>query len=660
MKKFATVLLFLLLATTVLAENLIKTVDQYRLACNNAMKEFQDARQQYYDFFHDCYQRYDNNSFGYIQAQLCTKSQWREAYEKFKPKVEAANLACLRYIDILKQSLAKANQGKQIYCGDSSKADSTKCREYTVAAFTLNNQLTYNKNYEDSDYNGYTDELDYATNSHGECLYMVDNCSYIFADDTHALTIYQPPSTVKRVADGDVYLTVEVGTSGKVRDIDVSITQGKKLLGMGMLQKGGKGWYHQFIIPAYKVEDGQIEVDIVATLESGTITKKLYVNVVPQNATISESGNTNQGGPATNGQGQTAAGNNGQSSTNGGQSSQGSGQGSQQGNGGIQSQGTAGSKQSSGTGVNSQNGKSAKTPAERKKRIDDEMAASGCTHCSKSIFDGVRASAVTSESTNTKKRIEDIAKKRKFKISFVSTPYGDMPVLEKPTPNGDNKSLLTYQQKKKVLNVSKSFLGKVFDGLKNALGLSFGDKALGYFANKELENAVYNDDDKVEKTKEELGVDGHRAKLFNDVVDTNNRDLYKAVSEEVPDNEVTKKAKEALTALEHFHDRAAASGLAFEYKTVEDTVKGYVKGMSPEKLKNMKDALRNLAAQNVEDYIGSTYQNGNGLVSNGRFINTIAKGNNGKYNFKNPGDRAKYFFDLLWDSGKIQEWAQQK
>ena len=658
MKKLAVLLLFSLLATTVLAENLIKTVDQYRVACDNALKAFQDARQQYYDFFHDCQQRYENNSFGYIKATLCTKSEWDAAYKEFEPKVEAANQICLRYINTLKQSIAKANQAKQVYCGDSSTADSTKCREYTVAAFTLSNRLAYARNdYDDNDGNGYIDELDYATNSHGKCLYMMDNCEYIFADDKNSLTVYQPPTTVKRVADGDVYLTVEVGTSGKVKDIDVSISQGKKLLGIGMLQKGGKGWYHQFIIPSYKVDDGQIEVDIVVTLESGTIMKKLYVNVVPQNASVSESGNANQGGSISNNGGQSSTADNGQSATTNGQSDKGNEQGQ---NSGVNGQGTTGTNQSNTASGESGNKKSAETPAERKKRIDDEMAASGCAHCSKSIFDGVRASAVTSESTNTKKRIEDIAKKRKFKISFVSTPYGDMPVIEKPVPGGNNKSLLTYQQKKKVLNVSKSLLGKFFDGIKNALGLSFGDKALGYFANKEMENAVYNEDDKVEKTKEELGVDGHRAKLFNDVVDTNSRDVYKAVSEEVPDNEMTKKAKEALTALEHFHDRAAASGLAFEYKTVEDTVKGYVKGMSPEKLKNMKDVLRNLAAQNVEDYVGSTYQNGNGLVSNARFINTIAKGNNGKYNFKDPEDRAKYYFDLLWDSGKIQEWAQQK
>ena len=281
-----------------------------------------------------------------------------------------------------------------------------------------------------------------------------------------------------------------------------------------------------------------------------------------------------------------------------------------------------------------------------------------CIACD-DLFKGVHIMGQSSEAKKTKNILKSIANIKHLKVSIVQTPYGEITVIEKPIENNKKSSLLTYQEKKRVIKTSSSFFGKILEKVKEKLGLSFGDKAANYFANKAMENAVYNEDDKIEKIKEELGVDAKRAKLFNDVVDTDKRDAYKAISEEVPDNAITKKAKEALTALEQFHDRSAASGLAFEEKQVEERIKNMVRGMSPEKIKEYKETLKEAAVDELSAYEGSVYRNGNGLLVNGRFISTIAK-SKGKYNFKTVEGRAKYYFDILWDSGQIQKWASER
>ena len=284
---------------------------------------------------------------------------------------------------------------------------------------------------------------------------------------------------------------------------------------------------------------------------------------------------------------------------------------------------------------------------EQKKTIEDvKNALQDC--CSSKLFEGIKAKMSSEEALSTEQRITNIANAKNLKISFVNTPYGKASVIEK---NVEGKDMLSYKQKKIIVKGSNYVVGKILQVIKEKLGIPFGDKFLNYFINKGTENAVYNDKDKVEKTKEELGVSGKSAKLFNDVVDTNKRDWYKASSEEAPDNIAVKQAKEMLNQLERFHDRAAAGGIRYEYEMAKQTAKLTVKGRSKEWIQKNKETIKRLIKMNLEDIEQTTYHGG-GVFSSGRFINVLGK-DKGKYNMKDIDGRAEYYFDLLWNSGEV-------
>ncbi len=523
----------------------------------------------------------------------CDEKEWNDKYNVLLSYANKVKTACNNWAKEIKSKENEINQGYNKYCDKKGYED--ECNYYD----SLSNEIAdiendaWSHEIYDTDGDGMPDMLNWGDTDYSKCGRYMEPCDYMFTNTK--FEIISPKTTeIKRMENGDVSLDVEVSVSEKPSEIYATFTQKKK------------GKYKGIIYSTQLQKEGKNYWAQIYLHKNEIYNGPARLDVSvdfghgEQKKTVfltilDYKETTNISNNTTN----TSISNT-NSSTNTGNSSN--------------------------------------------TNLDDYV---------KQIFKGVRANAVNSESIKTEKDIQQIASIKGFKITIIETPYGEVKILE---TNTNKKGMLGYQEKKKIVKVSSSFFEKVLEKIKEKLGLSFGDKAAKYFINKEIENIIYNEDDKIKKTEEDLGVDKDRAKLFNDVIDTNSRDVYNVVKEEIPDNEVSKRVKEALTELEKFHDRAAASGLKFEYTTVEQTVKGYVKGMSYDEVKKKRDVLRNIAAQNVEDYTGSVYRNGNGLVSNSRFLGVLAK--EGKYNFKDPKDRAKYYFDLLWESGKIREWAK--
>ena len=553
-----------------------------------------------YTSAHDLYKDYLDDCFSKYKSGevLCDKNEWNAKYNSLLSSTNDVKEACNRWARLIESKKEEIHNGFNQYC--DKKGHESECNYYT----SLDNELSDIENdawsYEiyDTDGDGMPDMLESQDTDYSKCQEYAEPCDYIFGENTQELNIMSPKSNViKRMNNGDVSLEVEVSVPIKPQEIYATFTQKKK------------GKYRGIIYSAQLQKEGQnywAQIYLHKNeIYDGPAVLEIVVNLgngeLRKTIPISIVSNNKE------------------------------------------------SILSNNTDV--------KEGEKEDTSIDTSIKDTKGKHNDyvESMFKGIKVSAVSSESIKTKKELQDISSIKGLKVSIVETPYGEMTIIEKPT---NKKGMIGYQEKKKIVKVTSGFFGKILEKVKEKLGLSFGDKAASYFVGKGIENIVYNEDDKIKKTEEDLGVDKNRAKLFNDIVDTDKRDVYNVVKEELPDNEVIKETKEALSQLEKFHDRAAANGLAFEYKTVEQTVKAYVKGMTEEQLEKKREVLRNIAVENVEDYSGSVYRNGNRLISNTRFLNVIAK-DKGDYDFRDPRDRAKYYFDLLWKSGKIKEWAQR-
>ncbi len=566
--------------------------------CLDSLDQYKSLYSDFQTYLRDCESAYS------LGEQLCKKSEWKKKHSVLMEKAKQASTLCMDYTNKISSLNSQITNQINTYCDKKDEDSKQKCNFYKSQLDELSNLENEAWSFELYDTNGndIIDNIDWIYPE--ECLDLESPCDYLFSNDSENsdFTIIQPSShNVFRMPNGDLSLEVEINLGKEPSSIYATFTQKpygsfRGIIYSAQLQKEGKNWWAQILLKKNEIYNGPASLDISIDFGSGEITKSLSLDILPYK-------------------------NNSKVVVNS-------------------------SKQN-----NSEVGKTVEDSPESPE-YKEEISLSSY---SRDLFRGVRSLGISSESVSTQEKLRKIAKSRKFKITVISTPYGNITEIER---NSAKKGLLGYQEKKKIVSFSSKIIDKFMEKIKEKLGFSFGDKLSGYFAKKYVENKVYNDEDKIQKTKEDLGVDSTRAKLFNDVVDTDKRDLYKSIGDELPEDEVTKKAKEALNELEKFHDRAAASSLSFEYKTVVDTIKPYVKGLSKEELAKKKEVFRNLAAQNVEDYYGSVYRNGNRLVSNARFIEVIAKKNK-EYDFRNPAERAKYYFDLLWKSGEIEKWSKE-
>ncbi len=581
-----------------------------KAGCEQAVSTYEQIRSEYESFFRDCYDNYT------YDLELCDIKERDSRYKELENIKTIVNQKCKSYYYEINMNLQDAENGMDIYCGSDDEEMDRKCDEYIdqYKEFDYLQMDAKSKGYDDDDGDGKIDLFEWDYNE--LCLDMSPPCDFIFrgeSDKNINIQILQPSTKITMSNNGYVSIPIKVSINENVNSVTATVGQKvnnqAKIYPINLVNKNGY-WENTLTLSPGDIQVGSADLEIEASYDGGSESKSISIQIIKEGT--SDSGSNKE---------QTDKSNNSEEP-----------------------------KEENGEKNNSQGNDSEKSDFEKK--LEDAK----CNGCAESIFDGVRASTITSESYDTQKRIEDIAKNKKFKISFVDTPYGSIPVIEKPSTK---EGILGYQEKKRVVNTSKSMLGKLLDALKEKFGITFGSGVAKYFGGKAIEEAVYNNDDKVEKTKEELGINGEKAKLFNDIINTNNRDAYKAISEEIPDNEVTKKAKEALDALEKLHDRSAAAGLGFEFETVKETVKGYAKFMKGKSPEEIKAVLRERAAENVGDYSGSIYH-GNGLFVSNRFVNALPKNSVEGYNFNDPEDRGRYYFDVLWNSGQVQKWINEE
>ncbi len=547
-----------------------------------------------YQKIHDDYSTFVDECFAkyHTSQPLCSSKEWKSKHETLVAKAKDVNSACNSWTHLIE------------IANDEVSAMYSQCDDDCDCIDPIHDRLIDYENdawsYDvyDSNGDGNIDYLNSGDTDFSLCQIYEEPCDYMFSDDESSpFTVISPKNTLTRMENGDVSLEVEVSVNGQPSYVEATFTQQPKgdyrgIIYSAQLQKEGVNWWAQLLLHKDEVYDGPGTVEVRVGLNGEDLSQTIPV-VITSKPTKDDSSKP----PVVD---------------------------------------------------SGQNDDNSRPPANLNDTKDNSPKdETPCEICSDPRFQGVKSLGSTSEAVQTRDRIASIGKNLGYKVTIVDTPYGPITKVEKPG--------LSYRDKRRIVETGSSFMGKLLEKVKEKLGLSFGDKLSNYFIKKKLENTLYSDDDKVKKTMDDLGVDAGRAKLFNDVVDTDKRDVYNVVKEELPDNEATKKVKEALVELEKFHDRAAANGLAFEYKTVEDTVKDFVRRIPPDQLESKKDILRNLAVQNIEDYQGSVYRNGNRLLSNGRFIGVLAKKSN-KYDLSKPEDRAKYYFDLLWQSGKIREW----